>query len=127
MAKKILVVEDEKDPRTYLETLLKEHGYQTVSAEDGVKASAKLNDFNPDLILLDILMPEETGVKFYRDLKKDKKYNKIPVIIVSGATQYKPLFDLNRQALPKPFGFVEKPIDRDELLNKINEALKQNI
>jgi len=123
MAKKILIVEDEEDPRVYLETLLKESGYETAVAEDGIKASAKLAQFNPDLVLLDILMPEESGIKFYRDLKKDSKRRDVPVIVVSGATQYKPLFDLDRHALPKPFGFVEKPIDREELLKKIKQAL----
>jgi CheY-like chemotaxis protein len=123
MPKKILIVEDENDPRVYLDTLLKENGYTTLTAEDGLKAAGKVKEFMPDVILLDILMPEETGVKFYRDLKKDKELQNIPVIICSGATQYKPLFDLNRQALPKPFGFIEKPVDRDELLKKITEAL----
>lgn len=123
MAKKILIVEDEEDPRVYLETLLQENGYETAAAEDGVKASAKLGKFGPDVILLDILMPEESGIKFYRDLKKDAKHRDVPVIIVSGATQYKPLFDLDRHALPTPFGFVEKPIDREELLQKIKQAL----
>jgi CheY-like chemotaxis protein len=123
MPKKILIVEDENDPRVYLDTLLKENGYTTLTAEDGEKAAAKVKDFMPDVILLDILMPAETGVKFYRDLKKDKALGKIPVIICSGATQYKPLFDLDRHALPKPFGFIEKPVDRDELLAKITEAL----
>ena len=123
MPKKILIVEDEPDPRVYLDTLLKENGFTTTTAEDGVKAMAKVKDFMPDVILLDILMPEETGVKFYRDIKKDKTLKDIPVIICSGATQYKSLFNLDRQALPKPFGFIEKPVDRDELLAKINEAL----
>ncbi len=123
MAKKVLIVEDEDDPRLYLEALMKEKGFEFESAPDGIKGFEKAKEFKPDVILLDILMPEETGVRFYRDLKKDPEMENIPVIICSGATQYKPLFQLDRDALPKPFGFIEKPIDRDELLAKINEAI----
>ncbi len=123
MSKKVLIVEDEEDPRVYLETLMRENGFEIASAPDGVKGFEKAKEFEPDVILLDILMPEETGVKCYRDLKKDSAMKDIPVIICSGATQYKPLFDLDRNALPKPFGFVEKPVDREVLLAKIKEAV----
>jgi len=123
MSKKILIVEDEPDPRKYLEVLLKENGFDTFCAEDGIQAMGKVKELKPDVILLDILMPRETGIKFYRDLSKDAKYSKIPVIVCSGAIQYKPLFELNRQALPKPFAFVEKPIDKEELLAKIKKLI----
>jgi len=123
MAKKVLIIEDEEDPRVYLETLMKENGFEVESAPDGIKGFGKAKEFKPDVILLDILMPEETGVKCYRDLRKDSGLHNIPVIICSGATQYKPLFDLDRNALPKPFGFIDKPIDREVLLAKIKEAL----
>ena len=123
MAKTILIVEDEPDPRKYLEILLKESGFDTFCAEDGLQAMMKVKELKPDAILLDILMPRETGIKFYRDLMKDDVYSKIPVIVCSGATQYKPLFQLNRQALPKPYAFVEKPIDKDLLITKLNEAV----
>jgi CheY-like chemotaxis protein len=123
MSKKILIVEDEPDPRKYLEVLLKEHGFDTFCAEDGIQAMDKVKELEPDAILLDILMPRETGIKFYRDLSKDDEYSKIPVIVCSGATQYKPLFELNRQALPKPFAFVEKPIDKELLIEKLKEAV----
>lgn len=125
MAKKILIVEDEEDPRVYLETLLKENGYETATAVDGVKAFAAVKTFKPDLILLDVLMPEETGIKFYMDMVKESEMEKIPVIVVSGATQYKSLFNLNRPILPRPVGFVEKPIDRELLLAKIKETLEK--
>lgn len=123
MSKKILIVEDEPDPRKYLEILLKESGFDTFCAEDGIQAMEKVKELNPDAIILDILMPRETGIKFYRDLVKDKTYSQIPVIVCSGATQYKPLFELDRQALPKPFAFVEKPIDKEFLISKVKEAV----
>jgi len=123
MSKKIMIVEDEEDIRVYLETLLQENGFETATAFDGLKASDKIKEYNPDLVLLDIIMPNETGVKFYRGLKKSDEYKDIPVVICSGATSYKELFELDRTALPKPFAFVEKPIDRKELLSQVSKAL----
>ena len=123
MAKKILIVDDEEDPRTYLETLFQENGYETATANDGDVAFEKAKEYKPDLITLDIIMPSETGQKFYRKLCKDPELSKIPVIICSGVTRYKELFSRDHATMPKPFAFIEKPIDRDALLGKIKELL----
>ena len=123
MAKKILIVDDEADVRTYLEVLYQENGYETAVAADGDEALPKVREFKPDLISLDIIMPRETGQKFYRDLVKDPDFSKTPVIILSGVTRYKELFARDHKTMPKPFAFVEKPIDKDELLGKVKEAI----
>lgn len=123
MSKKILIVDDEQDPRTFLEVLFKEEGYQTAVAVDGNEAMPKVKEFKPDLITLDIIMPQETGVKFYRALRKEAAFSNIPVIICSGVTRYKDLFARDYATMPKPFAFVEKPIDKQELLDKVREAL----
>jgi CheY-like chemotaxis protein len=125
MAKKILIVDDEEDPRIYLETLFQENGYETDTADDGDVAFEKLTEFEPDLVTLDIIMPSETGQKFYRKLCKDPEFSKIPVIICSGVTRYKELFSRDHATMPKPFAFIEKPFDREELLRKVEEALGQ--
>ena len=123
MAKKILIVEDEKDPKTFLELLFKESGYETATAPDGKTAMPIARDFKPDLITLDLIMPEQSGIKFYRDLIKDPELTKIPVIIISGATRYTQLFGRDHATMPKPLAFMEKPIDQAELLAKIKEAI----
>lgn len=123
MAKKILIVDDEADIRTYLEILYQENGYETECAENGEEAMVKAKAFQPDLISLDIIMPEETGQKFYRELMKDPKLSKTPVIICSGVTRYKQLFSRDHKTMPKPYAFVEKPIVRDELMKLIKKAL----
>lgn len=122
MAKKILIVDDEADTLTYLKTLLEDHGYQTSTANDGDVALSMAQTAPPDLITLDIIMPRETGVKFYRHLSKDPHLAKIPVIIISGVKEYKNLFAQSHSA-PKPFAFLEKPYDKDELLAKVKEAI----
>jgi CheY-like chemotaxis protein len=123
MSKKILIVDDEADVRTYLEVLFQENGYETAVASDGDEAMPKVKEFKPDLISLDIIMPHESGQKFYRELVKDPDFSKTPVIICSGVTRYKELFSRDHRTMPKPFAFVEKPIDKVELLNKVKEAV----
>ena len=123
MAKKILIVDDEADVRTYLEVLFQENGYETAVAADGDEAMPKVHEFKPDLISLDIIMPRESGQKFYRKLVKDAEFGKTPVIICSGVTRYKELFSRDHKTMPKPFAFIEKPIDKGELLGKIKEAI----
>jgi CheY-like chemotaxis protein len=123
MAKKILIVDDEEDPRTYLEVLFQDNGYETKTVADGDEAREVIEDYMPDLITLDIIMERETGQKFYRWLKADDKLNHIPVIICSGVTRYKELFSRDHKTMPKPFFFIEKPIDKELLLGKVKEAI----
>ena len=123
MAKRILIVDDEADVRTYLEVLFKENGFETAVAVDGNVAMDKVKEFKPDLITLDIIMPKETGQKFYRELCKDETFKNTPVIICSGVTRYKELFSRDYATMPKPKAFVEKPIDKEALLAQVKEAL----
>ena len=123
MAKKILIVDDEADTRAYLEALYQENGYETAMAEDGDQALDKALEFKPDLISLDIIMPNETGQKFYRKVCKHDDLKSIPVVFCSGVTQYKELFSRDHATMPKPFAFIEKPIDRDLLIKTIKEAI----
>jgi CheY-like chemotaxis protein len=127
--KKILVLDDEPNVVTYMETLLQDNGYDTVSASDGSEGMEKARQEKPDLITLDISMPEKSGVRFYRELKEAPELAAIPVVVVTAITGYggKPedfeKFISTRKHLPPPDGFVAKPIDRDELLKVIGEAV----
>jgi len=123
MSKKVLIIDDEADIRTFLETLLPENGFETATANDGDKALDAAREFRPDAITLDIIMPKETGVKFYRNLLKDPELQDVPVIILSGVTRYKELFARDHKTMNKPFAFVEKPIHPEELLAKVTEAI----
>jgi CheY-like chemotaxis protein len=123
--KKILVLDDEPNVVAYLETLLQDNGYDTVSAGDGREGMEKARSEKPDLITLDISMPEESGIRFYRELKEDPELADIRVVIVTGVTGYgyKPedfqKFLSSRKHIPPPDGFVPKPIERDELLKEV--------
>jgi len=120
---KILIVDDDPDLRTYFSTLLTDNGYETITAEDGEEGLEKIKEQKPDVITLDIIMPNQTGVKMYRTVKADESLKNIPVLIVSGVTRYKELFSRSHKTLPKPEAFMEKPVDRDKLLEKVKEFI----
>lgn len=116
MAKKILIVDDEQDIITFLKTLFRKEGYDTVSANDGSKAFEILREESPDLITLDLQMPQNTGTDFYRKIRKDKNYSKIPIIVISGLPG-------KHLALPRPLAVFDKPIDKDALLQTVRDAI----
>jgi CheY-like chemotaxis protein len=119
--KKILVVDDELDIRTYLSALFEDNGYATVLAQDGEDARRQVEANSPDLITLDISMPEKSGVKFYREIKEDERWKKIPVIIVTGVSGDFQKFLSTRRQVPPPEGFVSKPINQKEILDLIHK------
>ena len=119
--KTILIVDDEPDVLTYLSTLLEDHGYATTLAKDGEEALAKLKAGPPNLITLDISMPEKSGVKFYREIKEDPRWNKIPVIIVTGVSEDFQKFISTRRQVPPPEGYLSKPINQEEILELISK------
>ena len=127
--KKILVVDDEQHIVTYLETLLSDNGYATISAFDGEEAMETARSEKPDLVTLDITMPKASGVRFYREFKNDPDLASTPVVIVTAVTGYGgdpggfKDFISTREQVPPPEGFVAKPIDKEELLRAVADLL----
>jgi CheY-like chemotaxis protein len=114
--KTILVVDDEKDVVEYLTDLLEDNGYEVTPAYSGVEAMKSIAGERPDLILLDLLMPEETGTGLYRRLHHRKEYRDIPVIVISGlAGSY--------LAVSKSVPVIEKPPDEDRVLWEVAKVL----
>jgi len=121
--KRILVIDDEPDIVTFLTALLEDSGYEAIQAYDGEEGLKKTQDERPDLILLDITMPEKSGVRFYRDVREDPELKSIPVVIVTGvAVEFKRFISTRRQ-VPPPDGFIHKPVDKQELLDTISKLL----
>lgn len=114
--KKILIIDDEPDVLTYLSTLLQDHGYATALAKDGVEAMEQVKQCPPDLITLDISMPEKSGVKFYREMKESEQWKNIPIIIVTGISEDFRKFISTRRQVPAPEGYIQKPISQEEML-----------
>ena len=86
--KKILIIDDEKDVITYLDTLFKNNGYDTISADNADDGIEKAKTEKPDLVSLDIVMPGKSGIQVYRTLRDDEQLKRIPVIVVTAATGY---------------------------------------
>jgi len=127
-SKKILVIDDERDTVVYMETLLQDNGYETVSAADGEEGLDKIKSEDPDLVILDVSMPQKSGLKFYKEVKADAKLAEIPVFFVTGVTGVGDTYALKkiidrRGNLPDPEGFFPKPVDRDEFLKAIEKQL----
>jgi CheY-like chemotaxis protein len=117
MAKQhVLVVDDEKDIVEFLTELLEDNGYRVSSANDGIEAMEAISEEKPDLILLDLQMPEETGTGFYRKLQHKKQLKDIPVIVISGlAGSY--------VAVSKSVPVIEKPPKEENVLEEVRKAL----
>ena len=122
-AKTILVVDDDPDTRTYLTTVLEDNGFATVSAKDGVEALKKIEEKLPDLVALDISMPEKSGVAVYRKLKEDDQLKSIPVIIITGISDDFKKFISTRRQVPPPEGYLSKPVDFGQLLSMVGDLL----
>ncbi|HDZ89231.1 MAG: response regulator [Deltaproteobacteria bacterium] len=142
MSGKILIVDDEPDSVSFLESVLEENGYDYLSAGDGVEGLELARAEKPILILLDLIMPEKSGIMMFQELKTDPEMRKIPVIVVSGISRItgvdfkefvikQPNKDGSEQVgttgegrYTKPDAFMEKPIKPDELVAKIREILE---
>ena len=128
--KKILIIDAERSVLTYLETLLQDNGYETVCAENGRVGFEKAKSEKPDLVCLDITMPEESGIRFYRNLKEDPELTATPVVIVTAVTgdggDPEPFrkFISTRKQVPAPEAFFSKPIDRDEFVAAVAKILQ---
>jgi CheY-like chemotaxis protein len=128
-AHKILVVDDEPDVVTYLCTLLEEHGFMVCSAADGIEGLQKVRDEFPNLICLDILMPEKSGILMYEEMKVDSRLQEIPVLVVTGYKANEPLLQdfkryLVEREVPIPEGYLEKPIDRTFFIQAVRKILR---
>ena len=122
--KRFLVIDDDSDVLAYLSTWLADHDFIVDIAHDGIEATAKLKEHRPDLITLDIIMPNETGIKFYREIKKDPQYASVPVIIITGIMTEFEDFISHRRTVPPPDGYISKPFKEEELSNSIKEVLE---
>ena len=124
--RKIIVIDDDPDIVTFLTTLLEDHGYDYVTATNGQEGLERARAEKPDLILLDITMPEKSGVRFYREVRDDPELKNTPVVMVTGVMEEFKKFISTRRQVPPPDGYITKPIDKDELLATIAKLLGQN-
>jgi two-component system, OmpR family, alkaline phosphatase synthesis response regulator PhoP len=121
MASKILIVDDTETMRLYEHMLLSGQGYELDMAENGVQALEKIDAFKPDLVLMDIMMPEMDGIECCRRIKSNEKTKNTKVVIVTTKSEYGKVKEAFAAGCDD---YVTKPINRVELLSKMGELLK---
>jgi twitching motility two-component system response regulator PilH len=130
MGKKVLVVDDDPDVRLFSTTVLEENGYLPLEAENGEEGLRMIKSEKPDLVILDVLMPRQSGIRLFRQLKIDAALKDVKVLILSGIA--KKTFLRSQQALtefgegqvPEPEFYIEKPVDAEVLASTIKKALE---
>ncbi|MBU0518385.1 response regulator [bacterium] len=148
MGKKVLVVDDDVNTVRFLSVALEEHGFEAIGAYDGVEGMEKIEAENPDLVILDVMMPKKTGFVLFKQLRKDERYKDLPVVMLTGVaetledldtksedTHERPYDSLrerlrdtikamSQDGLVKPEMFIDKPIEPEEVVAKVAELLK---
>ena len=119
MSKKVLVIDDEADVRKYLVAVLEKHGFETLTAVNGREGFEMAKNERPDVVILDLMMPNQSGTDFYRNLAKNKELADTPVIVVSGLPG-------RHLAVKKPVAVFDKPIVPADFIAAVNRALGQD-
>ena len=127
--KKVLVVDDEPDMRIFVSNLLDSDGFVPITAKDRTEGFKKAITENPAVIILDMMMPGESGIQMYRDLKREKKLKHVPVIMLFTIDRetFCKLYivrgsPLNKVTL-KPDTFLEKPLEVKDLINLVRTLI----
>jgi two-component system phosphate regulon response regulator PhoB len=129
MKKRILIVEDEDDVIEFVSTVLKENGFLPVIARNGEEALDVIRRDRPDLVIMDILMPKQSGIKMFRKLKTNETLKQIPVVIYSGIAKRTFLrtqaarTEIEGETVPEPEAYVEKPAKPEYLAEVVKKIL----
>ena len=118
---RILIVDDEAPIREYEVSLLSEFGHEVLTAGDGYGALKLAREKQPDLVLLDILMPEMSGIEVCRELRADPRTRDVRILVVSGADARK---TLEESLAAGADDFITKPVDRLELMVRVRSLLR---
>jgi len=119
----IMVVDDERDIRNLLRQVLEHAGYQVQTAGNGREALEMLEQTRPDLVLLDIMMPEVDGWEVCRNIKTRQKTKDIPVILITVRSQ--PLDKVVGTEVVGADDYITKPFDLDDLLARVARLVKE--
>ncbi len=123
MKSTILIVEDNAGTRQPLARLLRYEGYETLCTKDGEEALEALRFMRPSLILLDLLLPIMDGVEFLKVMRKNSRWEDIPVIVWSGASSDHPSVQAAHQLGARDY-FVKAHFTMEQLLTSIRRHLE---
>ncbi len=117
-ALKVLVVDDSNTIRRSAEIFLKQGGHEVLLADDGFDALAKINDYQPDLVFCDILMPRLDGYQTCAIIKRNARFANIPVVMLSSKDG---VFDKARGRMVGSQEYLTKPFTKDQLLQAVQQ------
>jgi twitching motility two-component system response regulator PilG len=115
---RVLVIDDSNTIRRSAEIFLKQGGHDVMLAEDGFDALAKVNDYQPQLIFCDILMPRLDGYQTCAIIKRNAKYSSVPVVMLSSKDG---VFDKARGRMVGAQDYLTKPFTKDQLLQAVRQ------
>jgi CheY-like chemotaxis protein len=144
--KQLLIVEDNKETAIFLSRILEDRGYDYQVARNGVEAISAVWENRPELVLLDIMMPQKSGIHVFHEMKSNPELEDIPIIVVTGMSQVTGVDLHTGKEKPKedegdvvtrqfgsvlgekikgltPDGLIEKPVDPDVLIDQIQSLL----
>ncbi|MEO8013723.1 response regulator [Polaromonas sp.] len=113
---KVLVIDDSNTIRRSAEIFLKQGGHEVLLSEDGFDALSKVNDFQPDLIFCDILMPRLDGYQTCAIIKRNAKFSSVPIVMLSSKDG---VFDKARGRMAGSQDYLTKPFTKDQLLQTV--------
>lgn len=117
---KILVIDDSKVIRMRVKDMLPEGNFDIIEAKDGLEGFNLIRTENPNLIMLDFLLPKMSGWEVYQEIQKQGQYRSIPLVLMSGRKEEV------TDKISEPFeyfSFVEKPFDKEQLVDAIRDAM----
>lgn len=118
---RILIADDNQPNRELLDAYLADEGHEIVMAADGEETLRKVREVDPDLVLLDIMMPRLSGYEVCQRIKQDEATRKIPVLMV---TALKDMGDIEKAVAAGADDFLTKPVHRLELLTRVRSLLR---
>ncbi|MBU0742419.1 response regulator [bacterium] len=144
--KDVLIVDDSEECVIYLTEILEEMGCPYRVARNGKEGMQAVRDKRPDLVLLDLMMPQKGGIAVYQEMKRDPELEKVPIFIITGASEATGVDMISGEPLPtesygddftRRFGvkvhgqlkslapdvFIEKPIDHEDVARRIKDVL----
>ncbi|MEA3307281.1 MAG: response regulator transcription factor [Elusimicrobiota bacterium] len=122
---KILIIEDDKGLTALLQTILEKEGHLTMSASSGKTALDWISNSRPDLALLDVGLPDMSGLEVCKKIKGEYATRKIPVIILTGNVDNQTKIQANLSA--KADLFLNKPIENKDIISAIDLLLKKSL
>ena len=123
MSESILVVEDNQDLSLLFQLVLESAGYQVATLDDGKDALTQIEKLQPQLVVMDIMMPEVSGLQVSRNIKDKPEYQSLPILLVSAIDRLQD----ERLQDSKADAIIYKPFDLDYLIAKVGELTSDRI